>query len=134
MTVIYVAHSRKFSEWAADVGLSKHVYKVGCTDEPVKPLVATGWAGETDWTLVKQQDAPDLTEEAVLTRLGRRERVIDPKYYPRIRDATGLFKVDPTHVESHIIVSRALESGGERDPIRLKPADFATYLITNALR
>jgi hypothetical protein len=134
MSVIYVARSRKFSEWAADVGLSKHVYKVGCTEEPVKPLIEAGWAGETDWALVKQQDSAGLSEEEVLTRLGRRERAIDPKYYPRIRDAVGLFKVDPTHVESHIIVSRALESGGERDPIRLKPADFATYLITNALR
>ena len=132
MGVIYVARSVKLGVWAADVGLSKHVYKVGVTNEPVKPLVAAGWAGETDWTLVKQEPAA-LSEEDVLTRLARKEKPIDPKYYPRIRETRGLFKVDPLHVESHIIVSRALE-GAERAPLRLKPADFAAYLIHNALR
>lgn len=132
MGVIYVARSAKLGAWAADVGLSKHVYKVGVTDDPVKPLVAAGWAGEADWTLVKQEPAA-IGEEDVLARLARKEKPIDPKYYPRIREARGLFKVDPLHVESHIIVSRALE-GAERAPLRLKPADFAAYLIHNALR
>jgi hypothetical protein len=134
MGVIYVARSAKLGEWASEVGLSKHVYKVGCTDEPVKPLVAAGWAGESDWTLVKQQEAPGLSEEEVLARLARKEKIIDPRYYPRIRGTPGLFKVDPTHVESHILVSRALAGETERAPLRLKPADFAAYLIHNALR
>ncbi len=134
MGVIYVARSAKLGKWASDVGLGKHVYKLGCTDAPVKALVAEGWAGETDWQLVKSEDAGGLSEEQALERLGRREKAIDPKYYPRIRGTPGLFRVDPTHVESHILVTRALAGEAERVAIKLKPADFAAYLIHNARR
>jgi len=134
MAVIYVARSTKFSKWASDVGLSKNVFKLGVAEEPVKDLIAAGWAGETDWQLVKKEPAEDLTEEAVIERLRKRETMIDPRYYPRIRDTLGLFKVDPVHVESHIIVGRALEGGAERVELKLKPADFASYLIHNARR
>lgn len=134
MAVIYVARSAALSKWASDVGLSKNVFKVGVADEPIKDLIAAGWAGETDWTLVKKDDAGELTEDAVLERLARRETALDPKYYPRIRDTRGLFKVNPVHVESHIIVGRALEGGAERDALKLTPADFAAYLIHNAKR
>jgi hypothetical protein len=133
MAVIYVARSATLSKWGADVGLSKHIFKVGVTDEPLKELIATGWAGATDWALVKKDDAGELTEEIVLERLGKRETALDAKYYPRIRDALGIFKVNPVHVESHIIVGRALE-GGESAAVKLKPAEFASYLIHNARR
>lgn len=135
MAVIYVARSAALSKWASDVGLSKNIFKVGIAEEPVKDLIAReGWAGVTDWTLVKKEDAGDLAEEAALERLAKRETVVDPKYYPRIRDTRGLFKVNPVHVESHIIVGRALEGGAERVAVKLKPADFASYLIHNAKR
>ena len=135
MAVIYVARSAELSTWASDVGLSKNIFKVGIAEEPVKDLIAAeGWAGVTDWTLVKKEDAGDLTEEAAFERLGKRETIVDPKYYPRIRDTRGLFKVNPVHVESHIIVGRALEGGAERVAVKLKPADFASYLIHNAKR
>lgn len=134
MAVIYVARSANLAKWASDVGLSKNIYKLGVAEEPVKDLIAAGWAGETDWTLVKKEPADDLAEEAAIERLARRETAIDPKYYPRIRDARGLFKINPVHVESHIIVGRALEGGAERVAIKLKPADFAAYLIHNARR
>jgi hypothetical protein len=135
MAVIYVARSAALSKWASDVGLSKNIFKVGVAEEPVKELIAAeGWAGVTDWTLVKKEDAGDLGEEAALERLAKRETVVDPKYYPRIRDTRGLFKVNPVHVESHIIVGRALEGGAERVAVKLKPADFASYLIHNAKR
>jgi hypothetical protein len=130
--MIYVARSVGFSKWASEVGLSKHVFKIGCTDQPVKPLVAAGWAGETDWQLVKAEDAADLNEDDVFQRIARGEKPIDPKYYPRIRDTPGLFKVDPAHVERHILVSRALAGETERGVLKLKPVDFAAYLIHNA--
>ena len=76
----------------------------------------------------------NLTEEAVIEHLARRDTMVDPKYYPRIKGTLGIFKVDPHHVESHIIVGRALEGGGERVELKLKPSDFAAYLITNAKR
>ena len=134
MAVIYVARSAALSKWASDVGLSKNVFKIGVAEEPIKDLIAEGWAGEKDWTVVKKEDAGELTEETVIERLAKRETALDPKYYPRVRDTRGLFKVNPVHVESHIIVGRALEGGGERTAVKLKPADFATYLIHNAKR
>jgi hypothetical protein len=135
MAVIYVARSAALSKWASDVGLSKNVFKVGVAEEPLKDLLAEAdWAGETDWTLVKKDDAGELTEDAVIERLAKRETAIDPKYYPRIRDTRGLFKVNQVHVESHIIVGRALEGGGERTAMKLKPVDFGSYLIHNAKR
>lgn len=133
MAVLYVARSAKLGKWASDVGLGKNIYKVGIADDP-KAALAEGWAGETDWTLVKKDEAGDLTEDAAIERVARRETLVDPKYYPRIKELPGLFKVDPVHVESHLIVSRALEGGAERVAIKLKPADFATFLIHTAKR
>ena len=134
MAMIYVARSLSLSKWASDVGLSKNVFKVGVADEPIKDLLAEGWADATDWTLIKKEDAGELTEDMVLERLGKRETIVDSKYYPRIRDARGILKVNPVHFESHLIVGRALEGGGEPGALKLKPADFASYLIHNAKR
>jgi hypothetical protein len=133
MAAIYVARSAKLAKWAADVGLGKHIYKVGIADDPKAEVVA-GWAGETDWTLVKKEDAGELDEDEAIARLAKKEKPIEPRYYPRIREARGLFKVDAAHVESHIIVTRALAGENERGEIKLKPADFAAYLIHNAKR
>jgi hypothetical protein len=134
MGTIYVARSAKLSKWASDVGLGKTIFKVGCTDGKVKPLIEAGWAGETDWQLVRQEDDGGVGEEEVLARLARKEKPIEPKYYPRIRDAIGLFKVDPAHVERHILVTRALAGDSDRVALKLKPDDIAAYLIHNALR
>jgi hypothetical protein len=132
MAAVYVARSVTLSKWASEVGLSKHVFKVGCSDGPVKPLIAAGWADATDWQLVLSADAGGLDEGEILARLARKERLIEPRYYPRIRDTAGLFKVDPLHVERHILVSRALAGTDERSELKLKPADFAAYLIHNS--
>ncbi len=134
MSFIFVARSVKLGKWAADVGLSKYVYKLGGTDEPLKPLIEAGWAGETDWTLVSKEAVEGLDEAEAIERLARKEKMIDPKYYPRIKGTLGIFKVDPAHVENHIIVSRALSGASDRIDIKLKPADFGAYLIHNARR
>lgn len=134
MPVLYVARSAKLSQWGSDVGLSKHIYKVGCTDEPLKPLVEAGWAGETDWTIVKKQEAEGVTEDEVLERLAKKERVIDPAYYPRIKGTPGLFKVLPAHVENHILLARTLAGEPVSRELKLKASDFAAYLIANAQR
>ena len=133
MTTIYVARSSKLSKWAFEVGLSKHVFKLGCTDDDPKALVAAGWAGETDWQLVKRQAADGLTEAEAVERVARKEKLIDPNIYPRLRGAIGMFKVLPSHVENHILVRRALAGEAERIEIKLKPAEFAEYLIENAV-
>jgi hypothetical protein len=134
MSTIYVARSVALGKWGSDVGVSKHLYKIGVTDEDVKKLVASGWAGETDWALLKQEEAEGLTEEQVIERLVKREKLVHPQLYPRIKGTPGIFKVLPAHVENHIIVTRALAGGAERVELKLKPIDFATYLIHNARR
>ena len=134
MATIYVARSSKLGKWAFDVGLSKHIYKIGVTEEPAKPLVAAGWAGETDWTMVKQQPVDNLAEAEAIERLARKEKLIDPNLYPKLKGALGVFKVLPAHVENHILVRRALAGEAERIELKLKPADFADYLIGNATK
>ncbi|MGH7122854.1 MAG: hypothetical protein ACREFI_00680 [Stellaceae bacterium] len=134
MATIYVARSSKLGKWASDVGLSKHVFKLGCTDEDPKALVAAGWAGETDWQLVKKEVVEGLTEAEIIERVARKEKLIDPNFYPKLRGAAGVFKVIPAHVENHILVSRALAGEAERIELKLKPVDFADYLIANAVK
>lgn len=134
MAEIYVARSATLNKWASDVGLSKNIFKVGCTDEPVKPLIQAGWAGMSDWILVKKQEVEGVTEEEIIGRLSAKEKMIDPNLYPKLKGTVGVFKVSPVHVENHIVVARALAGGEEIRELKLKPADFAAYLIHNALR
>ncbi|WP_207477530.1 hypothetical protein [Arenibaculum pallidiluteum] len=133
MAVIYVARSANLTKWASDVGLGKHVYKVGVAEEPVKPLIETGWAGETDWTLVKKQEVEGLTEEQALERLAAKVKPVDPFYYPRIKGAAGIFRVPQANVENHLLVARAMAGAEELVPPKVKAADFAAYLIKSAI-
>ncbi|MGH6988962.1 MAG: hypothetical protein ACREFD_01950 [Stellaceae bacterium] len=134
MGTLYVARSAKLSGWASEVGLSKHVFKVGYTDEPLREAVKSGWAGGDDWVIVRKLKADGLDEDAIVARLQRKEKMIDPAYYPRLKGATGIFKVVPEHVENHIIVAKSLEGGELPKITKLKPIDFADYLIHNATR
>jgi len=134
MPVLFVARSVKLGRWGSDVGLGKHVYKVGVTDEDPKTLAATGWAGENDWKIVRTRDVEGLSEEEVLERLARKERMIDPKLYPKLKGAAGVFRLRAEQVENHILVSRALAGDSDRVDLKLKPADFADYLVHNAMR
>jgi hypothetical protein len=134
MPVLFVARSARLSRWAADVGFGKHVYKVGVTDDDPKALAAAGWAGESDWKIVRSEAVDGLTEADVIERLARKEKMIDPRLYPRLKGAAGVFRVSAEHVENHIIVSRALAGDSDRLDLKLKPADFAAYLIHNATR
>ncbi|HTC17812.1 MAG TPA: hypothetical protein VK690_01735 [Stellaceae bacterium] len=132
MGAIFVARSVKFGKWASDVGLSKHVFKLGYSDEDPKDDVARGWAGADDWALLTQEKADGLSEAQVVERAQRKIKMIDPKYYPRLKDAIGLFKVDPVAVENHMLVARALRGEAESLAFKLTPADFAAYLIALA--
>jgi hypothetical protein len=134
MAILYVARSAKLARWASDVGFGKHVYKVGVSDEAPKALLAAGWAGESDWTIVRQQKVDDLSEADALARLGRKEKAIDPNLYPKLNGAVGIFRLSAERVENHIVVKRALAGDSDRVQIKLKPADFADYLIAGALR
>lgn len=134
MGILYVARSVKLGRWASDVGLGKNVYKIGVAEGDPKGLAAAGWAGETDWTIVRKMTVDDLREEDALERLSRNERMIDPNLYPKLKGAAGVFRLAPARIENHIMVSRALAGQSDRAEIKLKPADYADYLIHNALR
>ena len=134
MPILYVARSSKLGRWGSDVGLGKHIYKVGVADGDPKALAATGWAGETDWTIVRKTAVDNLSEAEALDRLARKEKVIDPNLYPKLKGAAGVFRLTPARVENHIMVARALAGQSDRVEIKLKPTDYADYLIHNTLR
>ena len=134
MPFIYVARSAKLNKWASDVGLGKNVYKVGVAEGDAKALAAAGWAGAADWKLVRTKAVEDLTEAEAVDRLCRKEKMIDPNLYPKLKGAAGVFRLTPARIENHIIVTRALAGESERTELKLKPADYADYLIHNAQR
>jgi hypothetical protein len=134
MSVIFVARSARLARWASDVGLGKHVFKIGVAEGDPKPLAVAGWAGETDWTILRRRPVDDLTEEEAILRLARNEKMVDPKLYPKLKGAVGVFRLTQARVENHIIVTRALAGDSDRADVKLKPTDFADYLIHNALR
>jgi hypothetical protein len=134
MPSLYVARSAKLARWASDVGLGKHIYKLGISEDDPKALAAAGWAGEADWKIVRRDAVEGLGEAEAHERLGKKERMIDPNIYPKLKGAAGVFRVSAQHVENHIIVSRALAGTSDRLDLKLKPADFAAYLVHNALR
>jgi hypothetical protein len=134
MPVLFVARSVKLSRWGSDVGLGKHVYKVGLADGDPKALAAAGWAGENDWKILRSREVDGTSEEEALERLARKERMIDPNLYPKLKGTAGVFRLRAEQVENHILVTRALAGDSDRLELKLKPADFADYLIHNALR
>ena len=134
MAILYVARSSKLSRWASDVGLGKNVYKVGICDGDPRPLAAAGWAGETDWAIVRKTAIEGPSEPEAIERLGRKERMIDPNLYPKLKGAAGVFRLTPERIRNHIIVTRALAGEGDRTEIKLKPTENAEYLIHNTLK
>ncbi len=134
MGTIYVARSAKFSEWASDVGLSKNVFKLGYADEPVEDAVKANWGGADDWTIVGKKAADGLDEAELIAKMARKEKMIDPVYYPRLKGATGIFKVPQDRVENGIIVALTMANDALPKSLRVKPTDFADYIIQNALK
>jgi hypothetical protein len=135
MPTLYVAASKELGKWGADVGISKHLYKLGVAEGSAEDAVAAlnnaAYAGQSDWKLVKKQEVENLSEPAALDRLQRKEKLLDPHYYPRLRGTSGIVRVKPVNVENHILVAQAL-AGREPKLDKLKPADIAQYLITIA--
>jgi len=131
MPFIYVATSKANQEWGADVGLGKNLYKVGVADAP--ETVLAGFAGQADWKILKTEET-ELSEDDALSRLGRKEKAVDPNYYPKLRGAQGLFKVTIANVENSLLVALALDGKEPPKGFKVKPADIAKYLINNALR
>lgn len=135
MAVLFVARSAQMGKWSSDVGLGKNVYKVGVSvGEDPKALAAAGWAGEADWKIIDQREVEGLEEDEAIERLGKKERMLDPRLYPKLKGARGVVSVNLKHVENHLVVSRALAGESELAAVKPKPVDFAGYLIHNATR
>ena len=138
MPVVFVATSKSLCTWGADVGLTKHIYKLGVAEDsaedPVKTMNESAAAGFSDWKLLKKEEVENADEAALIARLGNREKIVDPGLYPKIRGERGIFKVKPENVENHFLVKHALENEhAELKAFKAKPVDVGTYLINSAL-
>lgn len=134
MPVVYVARSPSLQEWAADVGLTEHVYKVGVADSPEAATAALNgkeFAGVADWAVIASGEAK-ADEAASLAKVGAKEKAVDPLFYPRIKGAKGLFKVKIKNVQTRMLVQQMM--AGEEEKIKKKPKapDIATYLLSTA--
>ncbi len=135
MAVVYVARSAALTKWASDVGQGKHIFKLGVAadQDAAKAAVEAGWAGETDWRTVHSQEVADVEEDSVLERLMRKEKVIDPTYYPKLKGAVGVFRITLTNVQNSLLVAKAMSADEPLVDIKVKPKDIADYMIRNAL-
>ncbi len=135
MPTIYVAKSKGLAGWGADVGLTKHVYKLGVTDltaeAAVKALNDAAVAGHADWKLVKKAAVETLDEESAIATLGRKQRLVEPGYYPGIKGARGIFKIKPAIVEEADLMKQALANEQMKN-VKLNAAAIADYMIRNA--
>ncbi|MGD9538799.1 MAG: hypothetical protein AB7P52_14245 [Alphaproteobacteria bacterium] len=137
MREIYVAASKTIAEWGGEVGLTKQLYWLGIGEEGAAAAVAAlneaRTAGADDWKLVKKAAEPALDEAEALDRLSRKEKPVDPDYYPRLKGARGLYKAKLENVERHYLVKQVLADEPSR-AVKLKPAEIALYLIEVATR
>lgn len=131
MTFVYVAASKTVQEWTANVGVGKNVYRVGVVDaaEDIAPSLE-GVAGASDWKVLMSAEW-DGDEESTLARLAKKEKVIDPNYYPKLKGASGVVKVDPMAVENSMLIAFALDNVQPPKNFKVKPVDIAQYLIKN---
>jgi hypothetical protein len=134
MSSIFVAFSPAMQEWGSDVGVSKHLYRAGLTDGDPKDAVQAmndeGYAGQKDWTLAGARAVEGLDDDGFKTRLSERQKVIDPLYYPKIKGAKDIVKLEQRKVEANLVIKRTMEGRDSKVP-KLKPVDMADYIIDN---
>jgi hypothetical protein len=131
MAIVYVASSKGLANWGADHGLTKHLYKIAVTDgtaeAAIEELNAGQHAGQEDWKLAKKAEV-DEDEAAILARVGAKEKLVDPNYYPGIKKAPGIFKVKLANVESRLLMEQTLR-GETPHVVKVKTADIVDHLV-----
>ncbi len=136
MSSIYVAFSPAMQEWGSDVGVSKHLYKGGFTDEDpkdaVKALNDEAYAGQKDWELAGAREVAGLDAATFATRLTERQKAIDPLYYPKIRGAKDIVKLDQRKIEANIVIKRTMEGRDSKVP-KLTPALVADFVLDSLI-
>lgn len=132
MGVLFVAVSKGLAKWASDVGLTKHIYKIGLAEGSAKAAIdalnEAQYARQADWRLAGERTIVEADEAVAISRLAAKEKEVDANYYPRLKNTTGLFKVKPANVESHLLVRQAL-AGEEPRLVKIKAADIVRYLL-----
>ena len=136
MPAVYVAVSVTQQGWGESVGISRSLYKIGVADgdgeaaaeKAVAALNESTHASQTDWQLIGFKDVPVESEQALLNKLADRQKMIDPLYYPKLRGARGIFKVNVRNVEAHHVIKNTMEGKASKVP-KLKPQDIADYLL-----
>jgi hypothetical protein len=135
MAVLFVAVSKGLTKWASDVGLTKHIFKIGLFEGKAKAAIEAlneaQYARESDWRLAGEMAGPEDDEATIFARLDAKEKAIDTDYYPRLKGTSGLFKVKPANVESHLLVRQAL-AGQEPKLVKIKSAEIVRYLLAIA--
>ena len=131
MATFYIATSKELANWGSDVGLTKHIYKIGVTDgraeAAIEELNATQHAGQTDWKVAKKVDNVDVDGATAIARISTKEKIVDGNYYPRIKQAPGIFKVKLANVESHLLLQQTLR-GETPHVVKVKTTDIIDYL------
>jgi hypothetical protein len=132
LSTIYVAFSRAMQEWGSDVGVGKHLYKTGLTDEDPKDVIKAlndeACAGQKDWALAGAREVEGLDAEAFAARLPERQKILDPLYYPKINGAKDIMKLEQRKIEANIVIKRTMEGRDSKVP-KLTPALIADFLI-----
>lgn len=132
MGTIFVAVSKTLQSWGNDVGLGKNLYKVGfAQDGTAEEALAGDPAAMTDWQVLATAEAEGPLD-ALLAKLGRKEKLVDPTYYPRLRGSTGLVKANIVAVENSMLVAIALDNRTPPKNFKVKPVDIAAHLIRGA--
>ncbi len=136
MPTIFVASSLTMQEWGSDAGISKHLYRVGITDDDTKAAVdemnAETYAGQKDWVLCGNRDIEGWDDARLLARLAERQKVVDPLYYPKIKGAKDIVRVDQRKVEANMVIKQTMEGRASKVP-KLKPKDIADYIVDSVL-
>ena len=136
MPSVYIAMSETMQEWGNDAGISKHLYKIGFTDEKpedvVKDLNDAGYGGQKDWVFLAARDADTIDPAALMKRIGERMKVIDPLYYPKIKGAKDIVRLEQRKVEANIVIKLTMEGRASKVP-KLKPKDMANFILDAAL-
>ena len=132
MATLYVASSKGLANWGSDHGLTKHLYKVGVTQDKaeaaIEALNAEQHAGHEDWKLAKKVEGIEEDEATLLARIAAKEKPVDPNYYPGIKKAPGIVKVKLANVESRMLVQQTLR-GETPHVVKPKTADIIDYLV-----
>lgn len=132
MATLYVASSKGLADWGSDHGVTKHLYKVGVTEDgaeaAIEALNTEQHAGQEDWKLARKVDDVDADEATALARIAGKEKMVDPNYYPGIRKAPGIVKVKLANVESRMLVQQTLR-GETPHVVKPKTADIIDYLV-----